>query len=78
MLENHIIHRTRECFEHFPVITVDTKRIDKNVVSFGLFSEQRQVTIIWIGGEVGERFLCDLDKWNIDDVCRADIMLILL
>ena len=48
------------------MVTVDTEGTEKDVVSFGLFSEQWQVTIVWTGGSVGESFLRLLDKWNVD------------
>ena len=62
------------------MVTVDTEGTEKDVVSFGLFSEQWQVTIVWTGGSVGESFLRLLDKWNVDIICdtagRSDVKFI--
>ena len=47
ILDFHIIRRAEECFKFFSLLTVDTEGTEKDVVSFGLFSKEGMVTIVW-------------------------------
>ena len=70
-LDFHIIGRTDECFDFFPVVTMDTYGTQKDVVIYGLFIKQGLATIFWTGGPMGEYFLNLMDSRRVDTVCDA-------
>ena len=55
------------------VVTLNTEGTERELVTFMLFSRQGNVTFLWTGGEVGERFLVSLlDRWGVDIAAARD------
>ena len=69
-LDDHIINRAVECLRYMPITTIDTEGTERNLVSFTMFSKEGDVTFLWTGGDVEDRFLALLNRWVVDVECE--------